>query len=176
MIGSLVAGSAVVALPTANAAVTRTELVVESTILTLPVGTPPPGARAATVAVIVAAPAPVVNTVVVCALDTVCETGDEMTAPQVVSPAHAAVIEWEPAARFESVRVAAPVEREAVPSVDVPSEKSTGVLGAVAPAGAVHCAVSVTGWPKTDTAGVAITDRLAEAPLTVCESEAEAGG
>ena len=139
---------------------------VPSMKLTVPVGTPEPGATGATVAVKVTdCPKAVafedeLSVVVVLAWLTVCVKGLLLLslAVKFVSPGYDAVIVWLPTPKAEVVKVATPLAFTVpVPRVAVPSMKLTVPVGTPAPgATGATVAVKVTDCPKV----VAFEDEL----------------
>src|SRR5262249_47035454 len=135
----------------ARGTVPRTTL--PSMNVTVPVGTPIPGARTETTAVKVtnwpatAGLADEVRATAVAARLTVRATAAEVLFARLPVPAKEAVNAALPTPSGR-VRVAWPAALTgAVPSTEVPARKMTVPVGP--PAAAVTAAVSVTGWPKT---------------------------
>jgi hypothetical protein len=151
-----------VAVPPESAAVPSR--VAPSKKSTVPVGVPPPGATAVTVAVrVLASPntdgsGAEVRAVDVAAWVTVWVSTGEVEPVKSVSPLYTAVRECDPTPRVEVARVAVPPESAAVPTRVAPSKKSTVPVGVPAPgATAATVAVRVLLWPKTDGSGAEVS-------------------
>lgn len=143
----------------ANVALPPDSVTVDSVVVpflktTEPVGVPPPGATAATVAVnFTNCPntdgfSDDVRLVVLAALLTVCASAAEVLGPYVVLPEYTAVMEWPPTTSAEVASVALPPLTVREPSTAVPSLKDT--VPVIVPAVVeLTVAVKITGCSKT---------------------------
>ena len=101
--------------------------------------------------------------IVVLALFTITERGEEVALPKLPEPASWAVMPWSPAARLENVRVAWPLATLALPREVVPSRKVTVPVAAEG----VTDAVKVTLWPYTGEGMLHAKARLGATAFTV---------